>query len=221
MKRRGPLLTLAAAAVLGIVLLLINISKEDEPAKPAAAAQTSSVAPSATDTPPPATSTPAAPAAIAFPANANYEAEIPTATGVITLSITVEGDKAVAYACDGAKIETWLKGSAVNGVLDLTGKDSKLDGRHDGSKVTGTLVIGEKSWPYEAAQVQPPAGLYVYKDGDTRASWIVSSDGSVTGVQRGPNGATSAAPGLKDGTAVIDGKTVTATQVSGADQNAF
>ena len=111
--------------------------------------------------------------------------------------------------------------TAVNGVLDLTGKDSKLDGRHDGSKVTGTLVIGEKSWPYEAAQVQPPAGLYVYKDGDTRASWIVSSDGSVTGVQRGPNGATSAAPGLKDGTAVIDGKTVTATQVSGADQNAF
>ena len=216
MKRRGPLLTLAAAAVLGIVLLLINISKEDEPSKPAAAAQSSSVAPSATDTLPPA-----APAAIPFPANANYEAEISTATGVITLSITVEGDKAVAYACDGAKIETWLKGSAVSGVLDLTGKDFKLDGRHDGSKVTGTLVIGEKSWKYDAVQVQPPAGLYVYQDGGTRTSWIVSSDGTVTGVQRAPNGATSAAPGLKDGKAVIDGKTVTATQVSGADHDAF
>ena len=215
MKRRGPLLTLAAAAVLGIVLLLINISKEDEPSKPAVAAQSNSVAPPATD------ATRAVPATVAFPANANYEAEISTATGVITLSITVEGDKAIAYACDGAKIETWLKGSAVDGVLDLTGKDSTLDGRHDGSKVTGTLVIGDKSWKYEATQVQPPAGLYVYQDGGTRTSWIVSPDGTVTGVRRASNGATSPAPGLKDGKAVIDGKTVTAMQVTGADHDAF
>ncbi len=47
-------------------------------------------------------------------------------------------------------------------------------------------------------------------------TWIIDADGSVTGVQRQPDGSTSPAPSLStDGIAVIDGRTVTATRVQG------
>lgn len=223
MKRRGPLLTLAAAAVLGMALLIANISKQEEPNKPAPAAQSQpAVAESAGPTP---TTGDAPEAAAPFPAKQDYvDNEIATATGVITLSVTIEGDKAIAYACDGNTIETWLKGSAVDGKLSLANADntSRLDGRLDGPDLAGTLFIGDKSWPYVAAPVAPPAGIYVNTVDGSRQSWIVAADGTVTGVQRGPGGATSPAPALSpNGTAVVDGETVTAVQVSGGDVDVF
>ena len=39
---------------------------------------------------------------MAFPAQATYVAQIPVATGTLTLAIAVEGEDAVAYACDGS-----------------------------------------------------------------------------------------------------------------------
>ena len=219
MKRRGPLLTLAAVAVLAIVLLVINVSKESDSEAPVATSQ-----PAVTSSPVVAEpTTTAAPSVTPFPAKADYVGEVATATGAITLSIAVEGDKAIAYACDGKAIESWLQGSATNGVLNLAGKNnSRLEGSLDGPNVTGTLWIGDKSWNFIAAPVQPPAGLYVYQDNGTRDSWIVAADGTVTGVQRGADGATAPAPALSpDGKAVVNGRTVTATQVSGGDSNVF
>ncbi len=98
MKIRGPLVTLGAVAVLGVGILLVNMSKEESapPGKPAAQS-TTTVAPT-TAAAPPAPTTPPPPA---FPAQADYVGKIPTANGTITLEITVQGDKAVAYACDG------------------------------------------------------------------------------------------------------------------------
>jgi hypothetical protein len=216
MKIRGPLVTLGAVAALGIGIWLVNVSKEEPapapPGQPVAESTTTTAAP-APQPPPPPTSPP-----VAFPAKADYVGKIPIANGTITLDISVEGDKAIAYACDGNSVEVWLRGSAVNGAVSLASKDkaSRLEGRLEGSAVVGTLWIGEKKWDFKADPAQPPAGLYVYEDAGARASWIIDADGGVTGVQRRPDGSTVRAPGLSlDGTSVIDGRTVVATRVEG------
>ncbi len=216
MKIRGPLVTLGAVAVLGVGILLVNMSKEESapPGKPAAqsattVAPTTAAAPLAPTPPPPP----------AFPAQADYVGKIPTANGTITLEITVQGDKAVAYACDGNTVESWLRGSAVNGALSLANKDktSRLEGHLEGNAVVGTLWIGEKKWDFNAPAGQPPAGLYVYENAGVRNSWIVDPNGGVTGVQRREDGSTAPAPRLTtDGIANIDGIEVKAIRVQGA-----
>ncbi|WP_433598590.1 hypothetical protein ACQPXH_23010 [Nocardia sp. CA-135953] len=215
MKRLGPWLTLAAVAVLGLVLLVINMSKDTEPstANTNAVATTTPVA--TTQTPPPTTA-----ASVPSPGKADYVGTIPLASGgTITLEITVAGDTAIAYACDGKSIESWLRGPATNGSLQLTGKDdAKLTGTFDGKAARGTLWIGGKQWSYTANPVQPPAGLYIYSEAGTRQSWIVDANGGVTGVQRNPDGSTAPAVGLApDATAIVNGKKVTANKVSGGD----
>ncbi|MFE9579721.1 hypothetical protein ACFYO1_25270 [Nocardia sp. NPDC006044] len=212
MKRLGPWLTLAAVAVLGIVLLAVNMSKETEPA---------TAAPSTPGVPVTTSAAPATPAPLQFPPKADYVGKVPLPTGApITLSVTVAGDKATAYACDGNQVEAWLQGSAAGGALQLTGKNAaELTGRHDGKVVAGTLRLGDKQWAFTAAPVRSPAGLYVYNEGGARQSWIVDADGNVTGVQRAPDGATSPAPGLSpDATAIVNGKKITANKVSGGDR---
>jgi len=209
MKVRGPLITLAAVAALGIGILTVNISQESDPVVPGT--------PVAASTPAAAPRTPAPPAP-AFPAKADYVGKIPTANGTITLDISVEGDRAVAYACDGNSIESWLRGPAVNGAVSLASKDGtgRLEGRLNGAAVVGMLWIGEKKWDFTAEQAQSPAGLYVYEGGGVRSSWIVDPSGKATGVLRRPDGSTTPAPGLTaDGTATVDGRTVAVTRVQG------
>jgi len=213
---RGLLLTLVAVAALGGGIWLVNVAQEAEPAAPktTVAQTTTSAAPA------PAPPVPSTPPPVAFPAKADYVGKIPTATGVITLEVTVDGQKAIAYACDGNSVEVWLRGTATNGALALASKDktSRLDGRLEGSSISGKLWIGEKSWDFTAAPVEPPAGLYVYEDAGVRNSWIVDSGGAVTGVQRRADGSTVPAPVLEaDGTAQFDGTRITAIKVDGDD----
>jgi hypothetical protein len=217
MKIRGPLVTLGAVAVLGIGILLVNMSKEESPpsGKPAAESTTAVATTTTAATAPAPPSTPPPPA---FPAKADYVGKIPTANGTITLEITVGGDKAIAYACDGNTVESWLRGSAVNGAVSLANKDktSRLEGRLEGNAVVGTLWIGEKKWDFNAPAAQPPAGLYVYENAGVRNSWIIDPSGGVTGVQRREDGSTAPAPSLTtDGIADIDGIEVKAIRVEG------
>ena len=217
MKIRGPLVTLAAVAVLGAGILLVNTSKEEPAPQANPDSQATTTAAVATPAaPPPAPSTPPPPA---FPAQADYVGKIPTADGTITLEITVQGDKAVAYACDGNTVESWLRGSAVNGAVSLANKDktSRLEGHLEGNAIVGTLWIGEKKWDVNAPVAQPPAGLYVYDNAGVRNSWIVDPNGGVTGVQRREDGSTAPAPRLTtDGIANVDGIEVKAVRVQGA-----
>ena len=215
MTIRGPLVTLGAVAALGVGILLVNMSKEEKApqANPYSHSTTTAAA-----TPAPAPPAPSPPPRPAFPAKADYVGKIPTANGTITLEITVRGDKAVAYACDGSKVESWLRGSAVNGAVSLANKDttSRLEGHLAGSAIAGTLWIGEKKWDFNAPAAQPPAGLYVYDNAGVRNSWIVDPNGGVTGVQRREDGTTAPAPRLTtDGIANIDGIEVKPIRVQG------
>ncbi|CAN5823998.1 hypothetical protein BH09ACT7_BH09ACT7_49290 [soil metagenome] len=148
---KGPVITLVAAAALGIGMFSVNVAQEDQaaqPAGPAVSVATSTVAPI-----PPAKPSPPAPAP--FPAKAAFHADIPTRNGTLTLDIKVNGAKATAYACDSYGIEKWLAGSAVDGVVSMNSDEgsSRLTGRHEGNTVVGNLSIGDKQWAYTAAAV--------------------------------------------------------------------
>lgn len=145
---RGPVLTLVAAAVLGGGLWLVNDGQRTEPAAPQPAVA-QAPAPSTTSAP-----APPVPARPAFPSNASYSGEVPTKTGVITVDISIDGAQGVAYVCDGAAIDVWLRGSASDGKLDLTSADggSRLTGGLEGDAVAGLLVVGAKSWTFTAAR---------------------------------------------------------------------
>ena len=154
MKIKCPIATLGAVAVLGTGLWLVNVNKQSEPAPQPAAATVTSV-PAAVPAAEPAPATPPAPstpAAVPFAGREDFVANIPIKSGNLALEIRVTGDKARAYACDNEGIETWLSGSAANGVLKLGSADkvSQLDGRHQGNTVVGNLRIGEKSWDFTA-----------------------------------------------------------------------
>ena len=146
----GPVITLGAAAALGITLFSINVTREETPApRPAAVV-------AATPAPKPVTpATPSTPRLAPFPAKVQYHSDIPTKRGNLTLDIKVDGATATAYACDNKGIEAWLAGSAVNGEMTLKSTDgtSRLTGRHEGSTVVGNLSIGDKQWAFTAATV--------------------------------------------------------------------
>lgn len=143
-KAFGPALTLIAVATLGGGIWLMNVSQAPAPAAPTTPVTQSAAAAAAP-----------APPAVEFPANADYVGKIPTRYGVITLEVTVDGQQATAYACDGDSIEVWLRGPAANGKLALWSKDrsSRLDGELDGTAIAGTLAIGQRSWDFTAAPV--------------------------------------------------------------------
>jgi hypothetical protein len=143
----GPVITLGAAAALGITLFSINVTQEEAPApRPAAVVAA---------TPAPTPVTPSTPRLAPFPVKVQYHSDIPTKRGHLTLDIKVDGATATAYACDNKGIEAWLAGSAVDGEMTLKSTDgtSRLSGRHEGSTVVGNLSIGDKQWAFTAAIV--------------------------------------------------------------------
>ncbi|MEV6069054.1 hypothetical protein AB0L82_21105 [Nocardia sp. NPDC052001] len=191
MKRAGPLLTLAAAALLGGGLLITDIVTDPTDDTADRAAVTTSAGAATTS----AGSGPSA-APSAFPAQADYVAVIPAQPRSITLSITVTGKQAVAYACDGASVESWLRGAADAGRMSLTGKNSELQATLKDNVLTGTLTLDNRAMDFTAPLVQAPAGIYYARSNGARDSWIVRPDGSVTGVRRQADGTTAPAPTL-------------------------
>ena len=153
---KGPILTLVAAAALGIGVFSANLAQDGPsaaPQPPAASGGSSTVKP----TPPPTPVVPAAPAPAPFPAKAAFHANIPTRSGTLTLDIKVDATKATAYACDNQGIEEWLSGTAVGGVVSMRSSDgtSRLDGRHlTNDTIEGNLSIGNKQWDYTAVVVK-------------------------------------------------------------------
>jgi hypothetical protein len=234
--RFAPLITLGTVAALGGGLLLINTTIAGPPAPMAGtavaaapltaaapgaapAAQPDNAAPDAVPPVPPA----AAPAAPAV-AKAAYTGR--SAGNEVTLALAVKDGRAVAYVCDGKKVEAWYEGTLTGADLQLSAADGKpgITATVTDAATLGTVTVGGKDLPFAAEDAASPAGLYegraAVRGVLTRIGWIVDDDGKVTGVANA-GGTRRPAPTLdpSDPTATtIDGVPVTVTALDGADR---
>jgi hypothetical protein len=232
--RFAPLITLGTVAALGGGLLLINTTIAGPPATmagtavaapPIAGAAAPEAAPDAVqdnDAVPPAPPA-AAPAAPAV-GKAAYTGR--TAGNEVTLALAVKDGKAVAYVCDGKKVESWYEGTLTGADLKLSAADGKpgITATVTDAATLGTVTVGGKDLPFAAEDAASPAGLYegraAVRGVLTRIGWIVDDDGKVTGVASAGD-TRRPAPTLdpSDPTATtIDGVPVTVTALDGDDR---
>ena len=239
MKHAGPLFTLLAGVTLAAGIGIANAA--EGPGQPAAAQLKNVAAPAAptssappvstaptTSTPPPATGTsapapessapPATPAGDA-PARGNYTGKVDEQEA--SVAVTVRDGHAIAYVCDGKKIEAWLQGSTTGGKLDLRdARGSRLIATAGAKSVTGTVVTGGKTWNFTAALAAKPAGLYraaaKVRGKAAKVGWIVQPDGSQVGILTTDDGPASAPMLTPAGSAVAgDGTPITAEAIDG------
>lgn len=214
MKRYAPLLTLVAVVVLGVALLTVN--SLNNPANQQAA-QAGAAAPAAAAEPP-------APA-VAPPAVAEKAYAGRSAGNEVTVAIAVKDGRAVAYVCNGKKIEAWLEGTLQGDKLALKGKDgASITGTASDASSFGEVAAAGKTWPFSAKGVAAPAGLYEgradVRGVATRIGWVVEGDGRVTGSYTDANGVTDTAPPLDPANpngVTFNGVPVTVTSIDGAD----
>jgi hypothetical protein len=223
MKKYAPLATLVAVVLLGGGLLVANMlsnpaNQATTAAAPAAAAPSVPAAAAPSEWAAAATPEPAPPAA---PAVAEKAFTGRSSGNEVTVAIAVKDGKAVAYACDGKKIEAWLEGTLAGDTLSLTGKTSSITATMDEKATFGMVTVDGKEWPFSAKGVTSPAGLYEGRgnvDGvAARVGWIVDENGQVTGVQV-TNGTREPAPPLDPadpGATTIDGTPVAVTAIAG------
>jgi len=228
MAHHGPLVT-AVVVVGGLIgFMTVNsagglVAASDTGDTTNAAAQAS--APATTEPPaveptttePPATSE--APAAPAFPAEVVYAGKATGSGGTgLAVAVAVKGEEAAAYLCDGANVEAWLAGTAVDGRLDLTSKDgaSKLTGGLEGQALAGSVTLAGQEVPFSIVPAAAPAGLYRGEGTNATIGWIVLPDGTQVGIVKSPAGS-KAAPELDPaaGAVTVDGMRVPAAKVAG------
>jgi hypothetical protein len=229
-KIKTPYITLLTGAVLGAVLLVASmLATPKAPASPIAAA-TPAPASSATAQPSPASPTPTATAVANVPARANYAGEVNG--GGASVAISIHHGQAIAYVCNGSVIEAWLKGTAANGHLTMTGKGhARLSATYRTRRAVGHVIAHGVRYTFSAPAVHKPSGLYraiaIVRGAKIKAGWIVLPDGSQVGSLE-PN-TDAAAPSatrapmldVTTGTA-HDGNTVlVATPISGVTGSGF
>jgi hypothetical protein len=226
MKRTAPLLTLLAGLGVGTVLLIANnaVSSPD-PAPDTAPAALADVAPSpqspvgaaVADAVEPSTGLSGAPVAkVANKVTATWAGDVDG--GKATIAISAKDGVAIAYVCDGDRVEAWLQGTAVDGKLDLTGKKAKLTGTFANGRATGTVNVSRWTYTFDVAAVKKPSGLYRatanVRNAEVVSGWIVVGK-EVTG-SVSVAGESRRAPelDLATGTAILDGVTLNAVAVS-------
>lgn len=223
MRHPGPLFTLLAGVVLAGGIGAVTAATGTGVAPVAGAANAASVASSSPPTTPAAPKTDAprteAPKADA-PARADYAGRV--TGGGASVAVSVRDGHAIAYVCDGKKVEAWLQGVTVGGKLDLRGaKNASLTGSFDAATVTGSVTALGKTWQFTAPTAKKPAGLYraapTVKGKQAKVGWIVQPDGSQVGIlTTGEDSAAAPALNFAGGvTATVDGAPVTAEPVSG------
>jgi hypothetical protein len=219
MKKYAPLATLVSVVLFGAVLLVANMIRTPS-AAPTAAAPAASVAP-AEAAPPPAGPTAQPAPAPAAPVVAEKAYTGRSAGNEVTVAIAVKDGKAVAYACDGKKVEAWMEGALAGDQLTLKGKSSSLSATVSEKATLGSITVNGAEWPFSAKGVQAPAGLYegrgVLKGVAARVGWIVEDNGKVTGTAN-VDGEPQPAPPIDPAapTAItVDGNTITVNPISG------
>jgi serine/threonine-protein kinase len=195
--RRGPLLTLAAGVVAAALLTGITVSaaagqrdavvvapvvttaSATTPATVPPAAEPSAIATSTA----PATKPPADP--LADRTRATFAGHVDNGGG--TLAISLRDGVAIAYICDGKRVESWLKGTAAAGKLSLTGEDgSKITGTFDAKRARGQVTVAGRTNDFDIKIAKKPSGLYraaaKVRNATVVGSWIVLQDGKQVGV---------------------------------------
>jgi hypothetical protein len=221
MKRNGPLITLLAGLAVAAVLLTLSITAarnarstnaaQNDTAGAGAAPTTTAASPEGSATAPTAGNAPlAGPVA--------YAGKV--VGGGATLAIAAKDGKAIAYLCDGKKVEAWLQGPAAGGTMSLTGKNGNLTGTYANGVVTGTITAGGKKWEFRVPTVKPPSGLYrataTVRNAKVVAGWIYYN-GQQVGIFTTNDGDPTEAPRLdtNSNTANLNGTTLYATPIDG------
>ena len=136
----------------------------------------------------------------------------------MAIAVAVQGDEAAAYLCDGANVEAWLKGTAVEGSVDLKSKDgaTTLTGELTGENLNGTIMVAGQPLQFSITPAQAPAGLYRGEGDATTLGWIILPDGTQVGIARSASG-NAPAPALDPakGAVTVGGERVGAEKVSG------
>ncbi|MCF3135464.1 hypothetical protein [Streptomyces olivochromogenes] len=214
MKRPGPLLTLLAGLLFGLILLALDATTgtrsstspyRTESPSPSPTAGVASPTPSATSAPPRA----------AVP-NASYAGR--TDDDSASVAVSVRDRKAIAYFCDGHSKESWLKGDvADDGSMKLTGgQGAELNGTlGEGTSIRGTVDVDGGHYAFTADKAVKPSGLYrataTVRGAKVVGGWIVLADGRQVGIVS-RDGKPAAAPPVDPGTGAVtvDGTRLTA-----------
>jgi hypothetical protein len=237
MKFRGPYLTLVTGlAVAGIFIGLSTAAhnRAVDRAKQTNAAAVSGLSPAATEpaTQPAATapSKDAATPAPSTPAPPPPGVDAGTYAGSVnggqaSVAVAVKDGTAIAYVCDGTKVEAWMQGQVAGTSLALTGnKGAALNATYSAGYLSGTIKASGKQWTFRVKAVKPPSGLYRTAQNVTNATvvggWIVTPDGRQVGMLGRSDGAEIPAPpiDLSNSTVTVAGTVVKATPVSGSAQ---
>jgi|SRR6266566_4380567 hypothetical protein len=259
MKRNTPLVTLLAGAALGVILLIssmlatpsstpVNYSaaaaSSAAPSSPAPAVTESSPASSATSSATPAESSegPAeSSAAVSAPASApapeptrttptraNYAGRVGGGGG--SVAVSVHGDKAIAYVCNGATVEGWMRGKVEGSKLVLTGKNNThLTASYHAGKVTGDVEAHGTDYSFSVSTVSKSSGLYQataeVQGKKIKVGWIVLDDltqvGSLETDETGKNAVTAPKLDVATMTARIGNVVLHAIRVSGVTGTGF
>jgi hypothetical protein len=226
MKTSGPLLTLLGGVALAALLFALDVRATDSGRPAAAAATRASAAPA-----PAASRRPAAAPSRPAPTRAPQKLNRGTYAGYTNgagalLGIAVHDGLAVAYLCDGKRVEAWLRGTAAGGKLVLNGRDASITAGYSGTRATGVISVGGQRWTFTLHLVHAPSGLYrataEVRGARVEASWVVA-DGRQLGVRTTDGAAAQPAPELDPTTGRVDLGTgpVTATHVDGETGSGF
>jgi hypothetical protein len=226
-----------------VVVPLPGPTSSSSAASPSTASATSPSTASASS-PTTATAVATAPAAAAsasasqayVPPKADYVAQV--SGGGATVAISVHGDNAVAYVCNGHAVAAWYRGTAAAGKLNLTGKNgARLSVDYHAGKAAGYVMADGVRYTFSAPVVHRvssghrPPGLYeataMVHGVKIKVGWIVLQNGGQVGsVEYDPDSAippTAQAPALDlaTGTASYAGVTLVASLISGITGSGF
>ncbi len=132
--------------------------------------------------------------------------------------MAVLGDRAAAYVCDGRNVESWMRGTARDGELNLRAKNGDTaEAKLDGSTIEGRIELGDEKLDFTIDEAKRPAGLYRATGSAYTIGWIVLPDGSQVGIETRDDGTSTAAPKLDPDQPDVDvnGQSVTAKPVEG------
>jgi hypothetical protein len=162
------------------------------------------------------------------PTRANYAGRVGGGGG--SVAVSVHGDKAIAYVCNGATVEGWMRGKVDNGKLVLTGKNNThLTASYHAGKVTGDVEAHGTDYSFSVSTVSKSSGLYQataeVQGKKIKVGWIVLDDltqvGSLETDETGENAVTAPKLDVATMTARIGNVVLHAIRVSGVTGTGF